>query len=140
MALTLEIVTPEKTVYSETVDEVVLPTHNGETGILPGHIPLLTQLVAGELVVTQKGIQKSLAVDKGFAQVSGQKVSVLTEAAITLEAIDLGAIEQAEKSAQKALKKAEEQGLDPSEIERLETQLESTARFAIAQRLLKKSS
>lgn len=138
MALTLEIITPEKTVYSETVEEVVLPTSSGETGILPGHIPLLTQLVAGELVVTQHGSKQSLAVDKGFAQVSSEKVSVLTEAAITFEAIDLGAVAQAEKSAQQALKKAEEQGLDPTEIERLETQLESTARFAIAQRLLKK--
>ena len=53
MPLTLEIVTPEAKVYSDTIDSVVIPTIEGEIGILPGHIPLLTQVEHGELRVTK---------------------------------------------------------------------------------------
>ena len=52
MPLTLEIVTPENRVYSDTIDTVVIPTTEGEVGILPGHIPLLTQVEHGELTLT----------------------------------------------------------------------------------------
>ncbi len=81
MSLTLEIVTPEARVYSDTIDTVVIPTVDGEIGILPGHIPLLTQMEHGELRVT-KGSQTSLlAVGNGFAQIEGDKVSILAERA-----------------------------------------------------------
>ena len=83
MALTLEIVTPEARVYSDTIDTVVIPTVDGEIGILPGHIPLLTQVEHGELRVTKGTTISFLAVGGGFAQVSGDKISVLAEHAIT---------------------------------------------------------
>ena len=92
MPLILEIVTPEEIVYSETVDSVVLPGVEGEAGILPGHIPLLTMLKPGELIVTKGGEKIVLAVDKGFAQVLGDKVSVLAEGAIDIKEIDLTAV------------------------------------------------
>ena len=77
MPLTLEIVTPEARVYSATVESVVIPTTTGEVGILPGHIPLLTQVEHGELRVTKDGATQWLAVSGGFAQVEGDRVAAL---------------------------------------------------------------
>ncbi len=118
MPLTLEIVTPEARVYSDIVDTVVLPTVEGEIGILPGHIPLLTQIEDGELCVTKGGQTHWLAVSGGFAQVDGDKVSVLAENAITEEKIDEAAVEAALKRAEQQLHDARH--LDPQESEHLQ--------------------
>lgn len=135
MPLILQIVTPEKEVYSQKVNSVVLPTQEGEIGILPGHIPLLTLLAAGELQVTkEKGELEFLAVDKGFAEIQGDQVTVLTEAAIDIQSIDLSEVEEAQRRAEAALEEAENSDMDPEEIERLEAQI----RFSIAQQLAKK--
>lgn len=117
MSLTLEIVTPEARVYSDTIDTVVIPTLQGEIGILPGHIPLLTQVADGELRVTKGGKEQLLAVGGGFAQVEGDKISILAERAITEDKIDENAVEEALKRAEAQLK--ESAHLDPSEQERL---------------------
>jgi len=127
MPLTLEIVTPEARVYSESVDTVVIPTVDGEIGVLPGHIPLLTQLGAGELRATKGGKTELLVVGGGFAQVSGQKVSILADRAIEEEKIDEHAVEAAMQRAEDALKNKE--SIAPAEIERLE----GVVRFAVAQ-------
>ncbi|HEY9155120.1 MAG TPA: ATP synthase F1 subunit epsilon [Opitutaceae bacterium] len=127
MSLTLEIVTPEARVYSDTIDTVVIPTVDGEIGILPGHIPLLTQVDNGELRVTKNGVTTYLAVGKGFAEISNDKVSVLAENAINEEKIDEHAVEAAQKRAEEAL--AGKSDLDPAEVERLE----GVVRFAVAQ-------
>jgi len=132
MPLTLEIVTPEGRVYSDSVDSVVLPTTSGEVGILPGHIPLLTQLSAGELRVTRAGSAESIACGSGFAEVDGDKVSVLAEQAINVAEIDENAAEKAIARAEEALKAKE--GLPPDELERLE----GVMRFAYAQLDLKR--
>ena len=95
MPLTLEIVTPEARVYSDTIDTVVIPTVEGEVGILPGHIPLLTQVEDGELRVTKGGVTESLAISGGFAEVEGDCVRVLAEHAISEEKIDEKAVEDA---------------------------------------------
>jgi len=135
MPIHLEIVTPESIVYSETVDTVVLPTTSGEIGILPGHIPLITELKAGELAVTKDGALDLLAVDVGFAQVHADHVSVLTEAAIDIEDIDLASAEEAQKRAEEALKRARDvEDFDPDEIE----QPEAKVRFAMFQQIAKK--
>jgi F-type H+-transporting ATPase subunit epsilon len=117
MSLTLEIVTPEARVYSDTIDTVVIPTVDGEIGILPGHIPLLTQVSDGELRVTKDGKELFLAVGNGFAQVEGDKISILAERAITEEKIDEKAVEEALKRAEGELKDAAH--LDPAEQEHL---------------------
>ena len=134
MSLTLEIVTPEQRVYSKSVERVKLPCSEGEMEVLPGHIPLITTVDAGEVRTQSKGQSELLAVDKGFVEVFGDKVSILTEAAIDIEDIDLEAAEKAQKRAEEALAKAEADNLDPAEVERLE----AVARFAITQKLLKK--
>jgi len=136
MPLTLEIVTPEKKVFKDAqIDAVLLTTTDGEIEILPGHIPLLTTLQPGEIRLVKGDEKIFLAVDKGFARVFGDVVSVLAEAAIDVKYIDEKAIEQAQKEAEDALKAARTQkDIDPAEIEKLE----SVARFAILQRLIKK--
>lgn len=136
MPLLLEIVTPDEKVYSEMVDHVVVPTTAGEIDILPGHIPLLSAVNPGELRVGKGGATISLAVDKGFVQVRGDKVSVITEGAINVEAIDLAAVEEARRQAEEALAEARlRKDEDPVVLEELETR----ARFALAQRLVKSS-
>ncbi|MBI5382774.1 MAG: ATP synthase F1 subunit epsilon [Opitutae bacterium] len=127
MPLTLEIVTPEARVYSDTVETVVVPTVQGELGILPGHIPLLTQVEHGELRVTKGGQTSLLAVGGGFMQVEGDLVSVLAEHAIREEQIDESAAEKAVERAQEALKNRGQ--LDATEVERLE----GLVRFSVAQ-------
>jgi F-type H+-transporting ATPase subunit epsilon len=127
MPLTLEIVTPEDRVYSETVDTVVIPTLEGEIGILPGHIPLLTQVADGELRVTKDGETKGLVVGSGFAEIEGDRVKVLAEFAINEAQIDESAAEKAIQRAEQALQGREK--LDPAEIEHLESLL----RFSVAQ-------
>ncbi|HVW20960.1 MAG TPA: ATP synthase F1 subunit epsilon [Opitutaceae bacterium] len=132
MPLALEIVTPEARVYADTIDSVVIPTLEGEIGVLPGHIPLLTQVGRGALRVTKGGSSQLLAVAGGFAQIAGDKVSVLAENAISEEKIDEHAAEAAMKRAEDELKARET--LPPAEIERLE----SVVRFAVAQLGLKR--
>jgi F-type H+-transporting ATPase subunit epsilon len=128
MPLTLEIVTPEARVYSDTIDSVVIPTTSGEIGVLPGHIPLLTQVSAGALHVTKGGVTQLLAVSGGFAQISDDKVSVLAQSAIEAEKIDEQAAENAMKRAQEELAKGVS-SLPPAELERLE----GIVRFSVAQ-------
>ncbi len=118
MPLTLEIVTPEAKVYSDTIDSVVIPTVEGEIGVLPGHIPLLTQVEHGELRVTKGAVSSLLAVSGGFAQIDGDKVRVLAEHAITEEKIDENAVEAAMKRAEQQLKEAT--NMDPQQFEHLQ--------------------
>lgn len=127
MPLTLEIVTPEARVYSEPVDTVVVPTVEGEIGILPGHIPLVAQVGAGELRATKGGVTQLLVVGGGFVQVSGDKVSILADSAINVEKIDENAVAEAIKRAEEALKNKD--SLAAAEIERLE----GIVRFSVAQ-------
>jgi F-type H+-transporting ATPase subunit epsilon len=101
--LHLEIVTPEKLAYSSEVESVVLPAVEGELGILPQHIPLMTQIRAGEIVITKGGHKDYLAVGDGFVTVTQTRVNVLTDMAIEWEHIDEGAAEAAIKRAQDAL-------------------------------------
>ena len=134
MALTLEIVTPDRRAYQGEADVVNLPTELGSIGILPGHIPITALIAAGEVVVTSGGKVTRLAVDKGFVRVVSDKVSVVTEAAVDEAKIDLGAIAQAEERARKAVEAARGQkDVDPAELAKMEQIL----RFAAVQRLVK---
>jgi F-type H+-transporting ATPase subunit epsilon len=132
MPLVLEIVTPENRAYNDSADTVVIPTTTGEIGILPGHLPLLTQVEPGELRLERSGKTEYLAVGRGFAQISGDKVSILAESAISEEKIDESAVEDAMKRAQAAL--ASKEAIEPAEMERLER----VVRFSAAQLLVKR--
>ena len=101
--LKLEIVTPEAKVYSEDVDMVTLPGSEGEMGIFPMHVPLMTQLAAGEVSVRKDGQEFLLAVGDGFVEITGEHVSILTDMAIRAENIDEAKAEEARRRAEARL-------------------------------------
>ena len=101
--LKLEIVTPDAKVYSEDVDMVTLPGVEGEMGIYPQHVPLMTQLSAGEIIVRKGGQDFFLAVGDGFVEVTGERVAVLTDMAVRAENIDEAKAEEARRRAEARL-------------------------------------
>lgn len=101
--LKLEIVTPEAKTYSEDVDMVTLPGIDGEMGIYPQHVPLMTQIVAGEVTVRKGGQDYFLAIGEGFAEITGDHVSILTDMAIRAENIDEAKAEEARRRAEARL-------------------------------------
>jgi F-type H+-transporting ATPase subunit epsilon len=103
MKIKLEIVTPEENAFSEEVDQVVLPGIEGEFGVLPGHECLMTQILPGELVVTQNNKVHYLAVGEGFVEVRPDRVSVLTDMALRADDINEMEAEEARKRAEEAL-------------------------------------
>jgi len=132
MPLTLEIVTPEAKVYSDTIDSVVIPTLVGEIGILPGHIPLLTQIADGELRVSKGASTEFLAIGGGFAEIEGDRVRVLAERAITEDKIDEKAVEDALKRAQTELENSK--NIDPQAY----AHLQNLVRYSGVQLALKR--
>jgi len=102
--LKLEIVTPEKTAYSEDVEMVTLPGSEGELGVYPNHVPLQTTLNPGELRVLKGGKETFLAIGEGFVEITGSSVSVLTDMALEPAVIDEHAAEAAVSRAQAAMK------------------------------------
>ncbi|HUS34854.1 MAG TPA: F0F1 ATP synthase subunit epsilon [Verrucomicrobiae bacterium] len=101
--LKLEIVTPEAKTYSEDVEMVTLPGVEGEMGIFPMHVPLMTQIVPGEIAVRKGGQDFFLAVGEGFVEVTGESVSILTDMAIKAGDIDEVKAEEARKRAEARL-------------------------------------
>ncbi|MBI2028558.1 MAG: ATP synthase F1 subunit epsilon [Candidatus Levybacteria bacterium] len=103
MNLTFEILTPLTTVFKDEVDEIVVPTVNGEITILPNHINLLTQVFPGELIVKKGSNIHSLAVTGGFMEVSKNRVSILADYAIKTQDIEIAKVEEAKKRAEKIM-------------------------------------
>ena len=101
--LKLEIVTPEAKVYSEDVEMVTLPGVEGELGVYPMHVPLMTQIVAGELIVRKDGKDYSFAVGEGFVEITGDHVALITDMAIDAEHIDEAKAEEARRKAEARL-------------------------------------
>src|SRR5262249_23776200 len=97
--LRLEIVTPDATVYTEDVDMVTLPGVEGQMGILPQHVPLMTHIVPGEIIVQRNGQDRFLLVGEGFAEITGDHVAILTDLAIAAESIDEAKAEEARQLA-----------------------------------------
>ncbi|MEY2486232.1 MAG: F-type H+-transporting ATPase subunit epsilon [Verrucomicrobiota bacterium] len=102
--LRLEIVTPEAKAYSEDVDMVTLPGSEGELGIYPQHVPVLTTLKPGELRILKNGQETAMATGEGFVEIKADAVSILTDMALESEKIDAAAAEAAVERAQAALK------------------------------------
>ena len=101
--LKLEIVTPEAKIYSEDVDMVTLPGVEGEMGIYPMHIPLMTQIAHGEIIARTGGVDHYLATGEGFVQITGDRVAILTDMAIKADDIDEAKAEEARKKAEARL-------------------------------------
>ena|SRR6266852_1963432 len=101
--LKLEIVTPEAKTYSEDVDVVTLPAVEGEMGVFPQHVPLVTQIVPGEVIVRKGGQDYFLAVGEGFVEITGNRVAIMTDMAIAAENIDAAKAEEARRRAEARL-------------------------------------
>jgi F-type H+-transporting ATPase subunit epsilon len=101
--LKLEIVTPDAQTYSEDVEMVTLPGIEGEMGIYPHHVPLMTQLAPGEVIVRKDGTDIFLAVGDGFVEVTGDHVAILTDMAIKADDIDEAKAEEARRRAKARL-------------------------------------
>jgi len=112
MPLLLEIVTPERLAYSDTVDSVQLPGVEGELGVLPHHTPLVSMLGLGELRIRKDGEIETFAIAGGFLQVRPDKVVVMAEMADMAAEIDLEKAEEARKEAERALEGGFHEGAD----------------------------
>ena len=102
--LKLEIVTPDGTAFSDNVDMVTLPGSEGQLGVLPQHIPLMTQIVPGEIIVRKDGKDRLLAVGEGLVEITGDRVAILTDMAIAAEKIDEAKVEEARQRAEERLR------------------------------------
>ncbi|THJ21140.1 MAG: F0F1 ATP synthase subunit epsilon [Nitrospira sp. CG24E] len=132
----LEVVTPEKLLLSQQVDEVIAPGSEGEFGVLPGHCHFLTTLRIGELRYRIEGVTNHMAILWGYAEVTPTKVTVMAEVAEKAEDIDVGRAQAAVEKAEQRLKAG---GL-PSEVKEAEISLEKARlRKKIAERASKTS-
>ena len=101
--LKLEIVTPEARTYSEDVEMVTVPAAEGEMGIYPQHVPLMAQIVPGEIIVRKDGRDSYLAVGEGFMQITAERVAIMTDMAVKAENIDEAKAEEARHRAEARL-------------------------------------
>lgn len=117
----LKIISPERVLFDDQVEQVSLPTQMGEITVLPNHIPVITLLQAGEILVKQKNNNIPLVVSGGFAEVSGKKVLILADTAERVEEIDEKRAEEAQTRAQEMLK---EKRMDAKEYAYLVAKIE----------------
>jgi F-type H+-transporting ATPase subunit epsilon len=103
----LEIVTPDKLMVNETADEVQIPGKSGYLDVLPGHAPLITELMIGEIAYKHAGTTQRLSVAWGFAEVLPDKVTILAQTAERAEDIDVKRAQEAKARAEAALARAE---------------------------------
>jgi F-type H+-transporting ATPase subunit epsilon len=117
--LKLEIITPEAKTYSDDVEMVTLPGIEGEMGIYPQHVPLMTQVVPGEVLVQKGGREYFLSVGEGFVEITGDHVAILTDMAIRADDIDEQQAEEARRRAEARL----HEKLSPDEVATVKTAL-----------------
>ena len=129
----LEIVTPDSTVYSEIVDHVVVPTANGKVDLYQHHAPLIDRLVPSDVKIQKDGKIEYLAVGSGFVEVYAEKVSIITDHAISVEKDNQEEIDEALKRAQDALDEGRKSNIDEAQLQLLE----AAAKFERARKLAK---
>ncbi|HUQ84974.1 MAG TPA: F0F1 ATP synthase subunit epsilon [Candidatus Limnocylindrales bacterium] len=118
----LEIITPEKTVLNEEIDEILVPTEKGQIGILPHHINLITKLTAGEMIIRSNGKERALAVTGGFLEVKNQKVTVLADYAEHADKIDTDQALAAKNRAEEVLKN-KDKGINEQDLRAAQSEL-----------------
>ena len=124
--LRLEIVTPVGRAFSGDVNSVVIPAAEGEMGILPMHVPVLTALSPGELRIGNDSREERLVVGNGFAEITQDHVTILTDMAHTDDQID-------EKAAELAMQRAREAMSDPSNSSEQRDELEASLKRSMAE-------
>jgi F-type H+-transporting ATPase subunit epsilon len=108
--LKLEIITPDAKVYDGEADFVELPGAEGDMGVFPQHMALVTELKAGEVRITNKGVVEVLAIGEGFAEITATSIGILTDGAVNEKDIDEKVAEEAVKRAEELLKSSTLQG------------------------------
>lgn len=131
MKFKLDIVTPERLVYSEDVDVVTIPTIEGEIGILANHTPIVSVIASGELKIKKDGEVNYIAITGGFVQFMKNKATILADAAERADEID---IERAEKARERARKLLSEKKDTVSQAETFAALQRSLIRIKVAQR------
>lgn len=106
MTLSLEIITQEKVILKDDVDEIIVPTVTGQITILPKHISLLTNIAEGEVIIKKNNKEQSLVVTGGFLEVKGDKVTILADYAVRGEDIEITRAEAAKKRAEKLMEES----------------------------------
>ena len=101
--LKLNIITPETWTVSENVEMVTLPGVEGQMGVYPQHVPLMTQMIPGEIIVRKDGQDQYMAVGEGLIEIMADHVSILTDMAIPADHIDEAKVEEARQRAQARL-------------------------------------
>jgi F-type H+-transporting ATPase subunit epsilon len=91
--LTLEIVTPQQVAFSAAVDMVTLPTIEGQIGVYPQHVRVITQIVPGEVIALSNGHEQLLAVGEGLVEITGDRVAIVTDMAIPADKVDEAKVE-----------------------------------------------
>lgn len=104
MNLHLEIITPEKVVFKDEVDEVIVPTINGQIAILPNHAPLVTQVKPGELIIKKGNKEYPLAIIEGILEVDNNKIDILANYAVRAENIETLKAQEAKQRAERLMK------------------------------------
>jgi F-type H+-transporting ATPase subunit epsilon len=137
--INFKIATPEKVVFkSEIVEQITLPTMQGEITILPNHIPLISVLKPGEIVIKENGAEKMMSVSGGFIEVLADKVVVLADTAERAEELDIERAEAAIKRAQEAMT---QKRFDAKEFASISAQIEKElARVKVAKKYRDKMS
>jgi len=131
--LFLEVATPEGVLVSQEVDMVIVPGTEGEFGVLPGHISFLSGIIPGELRFYHRGAREYMAVSSGFAEVSNNRVSIVTDAAEKAGDIDL---ERARKARDRARERMEKEK-DPADFLRAEVALKrAISRIKVVEKAL----
>ena len=102
--LKLEIVTPAGTVYSEDVEMVTLPGVAGQMGIYAQHVPLITQMMPGEMIVRKDGRELFIATGEGLIEITARRVAILTDLAVPADRIDEAKAEEARQRAEARLR------------------------------------
>lgn len=113
MSLHIQVITPEKTLIDQEADEIVVPTTTGEIAILPHHIPLVTQIAPGIMIIKHNGKEEHLAIDGGFIQVTEKEIRILADFALSAREASAKEAEEARKRAEQAMKnKASQEEID----------------------------
>ena len=108
MKFLFEVITPEKTVFKDEVEEVIVPTTSGQIAILPNHASLFTQIEQGEMVVKKNNKEHYLAITGGFLDINKNNVTLLADYAVRSEEIEVSKALEAQKRAEKIIKESEE--------------------------------
>jgi F-type H+-transporting ATPase subunit epsilon len=119
----LTVITPTKKVFSEEIDELVVHTTNGEIGILPHHMPLVTSVLPGEMIMKIKGREQHYAITGGFLEVGEEGITVLADYAIQSEEIEVEKAMEAKQRAEEVLKRSREEGVSERDFAAAEAEL-----------------